>query len=247
MTKTPDFESSTLWQISEFDRLRDSVGGDARLARQTLLSATLQAELRSLERVNEATDALEVFAACLRSREAALVYLGLDNLVWPVTLFPSELIYHSPRDLMEASKTELVRLTVIAVEAPVVKPPGHWMHERVRPADFYHPMKPAMWQLALHGRHNRLLAEIGGSAAYRALRTHAAEGLSAPGALGAAIDRLHRETAPLKQIARWHGMTTERATTLLNALYLTSNLMVTRTGPSARAEPSRSLWSRFRR
>jgi len=247
MTKTPDFESSTLWQISEFDRLRDSVGGDARLARQTLLSATLQAELRSLERVNEATDVLEVFAACLRSREAALVYLGLDDLVWPVTLFPSELIYHSPRDLMEASKAELARLTVIAVEAPVVKPPGHWMYERVRPADFYHPMKPAMWQLALHGRRNRLLAEIGGSAAYRALRTPAAEGLSAPGALGAAIDRLHRETAPLKQIARWHGMTTERATTLLNALYLTSNLMVTRTGPSARAEPSRSLWSRFQR
>ena len=55
------------------------------------------------------------------------------------------------------------------------------------------------------------------------------------------------ETAPLKQIARWHGMTTERATSMLNALYLTSNLLVSRTGPSARAEPSRGLLSRWRR
>lgn len=247
MPKTPDFESSTLWQISEFDRLRDAVGLDDRLARQTLLPATLQAELRSLEKVNEATDVLEVFAACLRSREAALLYLGLGDLVWPVTLFPGEDLYHSPRSLMQVPQADLARLTVIDVEAAAVKPPGHWMHERVRPADFYHPMKPAMWQLALHGRRNRLLAEIGGSAAYRALRSHAAAGLSASGALGAAIDRLHMETAPLKQIARWHGMTTERATSLLNALYLTSNLLVTRTGPAARAEPSRGLLSRWRR
>lgn len=247
MAKTPDFESSTLWQISEFDRLRDAVAADDRLARQTLLPATLQAELRGLERVNEATDVLEVFAACLRSREAALVYLGSGDLVWPVTLFPGEDVYHSPRSLMQVPQADLARLTVIDIEAAVVKPPGHWMHERVRPASFYHPMKPAVWQLALHGRRDRLLAEIGGSAAYRALRSHAADGLSAPGALGAAVDRLHTETAPLKQIARWHGMTTERATALLNALYLTSNLLVSRTGPAARAEPSRGLLSRWRR
>jgi hypothetical protein len=161
------------------------------------------------------------------------------NLVWPVTLFPSEDIHHSPRSLTQVPQADRARLTVIGVEAAVVKPAGHWMHERVRPASFHHPMKPAVWQLALHGRRNRLLAEIGGSAAYRALRGHAADSLSAPGVRIAAVDRLRVETAPLKQIARRHGMTTEQATYLLNALYLTSNLLVSRTGPAARAEPSR--------
>jgi len=61
--------------------------------------------------------------------------------------------------------------------------------------------------------------------------------LSAPGALQPAIDRLRRETASLRAIAGWPGMDVERASRLVNALYLAGSLMVTRTAASARTEP----------
>ena len=80
--------------------------------------------------------------------------------------------------------------------------------------------------------------EIGGPAAYRALRSLASDRLQAPGALGHAAERLHREAAALRHIAQWPGMSVERGVRLLNALYLTSNLMVSRSHPLARAEPS---------
>ncbi len=58
------------------------------------------------------------------------------------------------------------------------------------------------------------------------------------GAMGAAAERLRREAASLREIASWPGMTTERASRLLNALYLCESLMVTRTHPAARDETS---------
>lgn len=247
MPKKPDFESSTLWRVSGFDRLRDEIASSEGMERQTLLPSTLLAELGSLEKLSRSTDVLEVAAACLRSREPALLYMQFGDLVWPLTLFPNEQIYHSPRSLMAAAEADLATLTVLHIEPAAVRPPGHWMHERVGNADWYHPLKPALWRLALHARRNRLLAEIGGLAAYRVLRGQAAEGLTATGALGATIDRLHREAAPLKDIARWPGMSTDRATSLLNALYMASNLLVTRTGPAARAEPAQGLLGRWRR
>jgi hypothetical protein len=93
------------------------------------------------------------------------------------------------------------------------------------------------------GPRSALVTEISGHAAYRS--TLSAESRPAVGgALGAAADRLRRETASLRDIARWPGMSTERAGRLLNALYLASGLMVMRTHPSARGEPQ-TIASRF--
>jgi hypothetical protein len=52
--------------------------------------------------------------------------------------------------------------------------------------------------------------------------------LQAPGAIGSAIARLRAKPASAREIAGWPGMNGERASRLLNALYLTSNLMVLR-------------------
>ena len=82
-----------------------------------------------------------------------------------------------------------------------------------------------------------LLSEIGGTAAYRVVDRTAIENLNAPGALGSAIERLRRESVSMRDVARMPGMNIERAARLLNALYLTSSLMVTRTNPAARSEP----------
>lgn len=225
-----------LWHVSAFDALRQqaATAADAALRRQTVLATTLQAELRTLERRRAAADALEVMAACVRLREPALVYLQCDEGVWPVTLFPAQELYHSPRSLMLGTRRTMATLKTLEVEPPGVRPPGHWMHERIGQADAYHPLAPALWTLALQGPRIELLSEIAGTAAYRALRNPAAQGLATPGALGPTIERLRKESAPLRKIAGWPGMSAERASRLLNGLYLTSNLIVSRAHHSAR-------------
>jgi hypothetical protein len=234
-----DFEDSTLWRISEFERVREQTGtsGYAVLGRNTVLSPSLVSELNGLTSRAQNPEVVELLAACLRLREPALIYFLCEGLVWPITVFPTEGLYHSPRNVLSAGDGALAALQAGPVEPPGVRPPGHWMFERIATKECYHPLAPALWALALRGPGRELIAEIGGFAAYRALRQPAGEGLPTPGALGGAAARLHREAAPLAQIARWPGMSLERSVRLLNGLYLTSNLLVSRTHPNARRQP----------
>ena len=64
----------------------------------------------------------------------------------------------------------------------------------------------------------------------RSLRLHL---LGLTGSLGAAVDRLQRRFCNVSEIASWPGFDRERATRLLNALYLQAALMVSRTHPAA--------------
>jgi hypothetical protein len=240
-----DFDDSTLWRISSFNRIRLETGssGFARLGEATVLPTTLLADLRRLDADPTSSDVLEVLAACLRHREAALLCIQHDGLVWPITVFPVQQVYHSPRSLLAGpggsgdANHGLAHATLLTAEPPGVRPPGHWMHERIANADHYRPLLPLLWLLALQGPRATLLAEIAGTAAYRATHRLADDGLAAPGALSSAAERLRRETASLKVIASWPGMSAERASRLLNGLYLVSALLVTRAHPAARAEP----------
>ncbi|MBS1175665.1 MAG: hypothetical protein H6R06_77 [Proteobacteria bacterium] len=234
-----DFLDSTLWRISAYERMRleRSSSVFAQLGEPTLLPTTLLSDLRHLESRREDGDVLEILAACMRHRQSALICLQYDGLVWPVTVFPSELVYHSPRDMTLATADGLAALKVLSCDAPGMRPPGHWMHERVGRMEHYHPLKPLLWNLALNGPRSELLSEIAGNAAYRVTLSRE-DRLLAPGALGPAADRLRSESASLRDIARWPGMSTDRACRLLNALYLTSALMVMRSHPAARPEGS---------
>lgn len=234
-----DFADSTLWRVSAFERVRRETGGSGfmRLGNETVLPTTLLGDIRKLERSGQATDALELVAACVRHQEAALLCLQYDEVVWPVTLFVRQKLYHSPRDLAEGSDAGMASLRVIATEPPGVRAPGHWMTERVAATELYRPLAPLLWDLALRGPRRTLLAEIGGHAAYRLLQGRIEGRPPLGGALAPAMERLHRDSVSLKEIASWPGMSLERASRLLNALYLNSALMVTRSHPAARAEP----------
>lgn len=235
-----DFEDSTLWRISAFERMRNETGtsGFSRLDGPSIIPSTLQGDLyRMDERGDLERDVLEVIASCLRHREPALLYLHHQGLVWPVTVFPTHMLYHSPRDMVEASAQGLDDLRLIMLEPPGVRPPGHWMHERVANTEHYRPMEPLLWAMALKGPRRSTLDEVGGTAAYRALKHPGNEGLPCSGAVTSAIDRLRRESASLRDIAGWPGMSLERASRLLNAMYLVSALMITRSHPSARSAP----------
>jgi hypothetical protein len=237
-----DFDDSTLWRISAYDRVRETTGtsGFTRLdGTPTVLPTTLLADLQSPEGFPRDADVVEVVATCLRHREAALLYLSHQGLVWPITLFPSRQLYHSPRDLLSAGPADLSDLRVLAFEPPGLQPPGHWKHERIGEADHYRPMEELLWAIGLKGPRGVLLQEIDGPVAYRALRNPEQSTLVAPGAMGSALDRLHRDAASLRDIAGWPGMSVERASRLLNAMYLTTRLMVVRTHlAAARSQPA---------
>ena len=235
-----DFEDSTLWRISAFDRERLHTGDSAfaRIAGPTVLPTTLLADLDRIEADPANFDVLEVVAACMRHREAALLFLQYEQLVWPVTLFPRSMLYHSPRDMALATGSGLANLKIMYAEPPGVRPPGHWLFERVGQAVHYRPLAPLIWHLALDGPRRTLLTEIAGTAAYRVVLASTAEHVAAPGALGPAVEHLRRESVSLRTMATWPGLSVERASRLLNALYLTSSLMVTRAHPAARTQPA---------
>lgn len=234
-----DFDNSTLWAVSGFDRVREETGtsGFSRLTEQVVLPSTLLRDLGDIGAGPSSYDVLEIVAACRRHREAALLYLQCDGLVWPVTLFPAQTLYHSPRSMEKASLAGLGRLAVLDIDPPGVQPPGHWSHERSAHADHYRPLLPLLWSLALNGPRAALLPEIAGTAAYRALKDPADDGLAVSGALRSAVDRLRRETVSLRTICGWPGMSMERTGRLLNGLYLTSALLATRIHPAARPAP----------
>ena len=234
-----EFDNSTLWRISAFEQARR----DGRLAtdrdgRATLLPTTLLAELQELQSDSARRDVLEVVAATVRTREAALLYFEHGSYVWPVTVFPREFIYHSPRDVSAMSPgPEMAKLRLVSAEPPGVKAPGDAMHERVAASERYHPLNELIWALALHGPRPTVLAEISGRVAYRLVSSGARDLPPSLGALASAVTRLRNDAASLREVSQWPGLSLERASRLLNALYLTGALMVSRSHPAARSEP----------
>lgn len=243
-----NFEDTTLWRVSEYDRVRQTTGtaGFDRLGGNvTVLPSTLLADLRRLDADPASNDVLEIVAACMRHRQSALLLLQHEGLVWPVTLFPMQMMAHSPSPLpLREPPESLDDLRVIETEPAGVRAPGPWLlNPSVDPvqASHYRELQPLLWALALHGPRTVPLSEIGGTAAYRAIRSPADEGIALPGALASACERLRRETVSLRTMAAWPGMNAERAGRLVNGLYLASALLVSRTHPAARAQP-RSKW-----
>jgi hypothetical protein len=233
-----DFEPSTLWSISAFEEARNSGRlGAGQDDRPTLLPTTLLADLRQLRKDPSNDDVLEVIAACVRNREAALLYLEHGRNVWPVTIFPREHVYHSPRDAAQMAGGGMSALRVISAEPPGVKPPGDAIHERVARSDRYHPLASFLWAVALQGPRSTLLSEISGRVAYRMTSSSAEDMPPSLGALSSAVGRLRNDAASLRDVASWPGLSVERASRLLNALYLTGALMVSRSHPAARSEP----------
>ena len=84
-----------------------------------------------------------------------------------------------------------------------------------------------------------LLEEISGRVAYRLVSSSSKELPPLRGALSSAVTRLRSEAVSLRDVASWPGLSVERASRLLNALYLNGALMTSQSHPAARAQPSR--------
>lgn len=248
-----NFEDSTLWKVSAFERMWAETGnsGFARLGGSTSLSATLQSELSGLRSGHHSSDAVEVVAACMRRRESALILLRHNDLVWPLTLFPERDLYHLPRPIVESLESGNLDLQVIAVEAPGLQAPHHLGLPGAPARPNFRPLAPLLWALALHAPAARLLPHIAGRAAYRLVAGYTPESSALKGAMVPAVQRLGHEIASLDQIAHWPGMDRERAVRLLNALYFNGGLRVLRSHAAARndagpAERFKGWWRTMR-
>src|SRR6185436_1173372 len=138
-------------------------------------------------------------------------YLQHGNNVWPVTLFPREGVYHSPREASQMSGAGMGALRVISAEPPGVKPPGDAAHERITRSDRYHPLPALLWAVALQGPRTHLLTEISGRVAYRLVSSSSPKDMpSSLGALSSAVGKLRNEAASLRDVASWPGLSVER-------------------------------------
>ncbi len=210
-----------------------STGGPSRLS---ALSPSLQADLMRFEHDGNASEAIEVIAACLRHSKPVTVHLECGDRVVPLTVFPLERLLHCPIDVAALVERHLVQPQVMLVEAATLRPLDDPERALVGDPEHYQPLNPLLWELAMRGPRRELLPEIAGPAVYRVAPAFDASAMPASGALRATIERLRRQTAHLTEIASWPAFDRERASRLLNALYLQAGLMVSRSHPDAMRE-----------
>jgi hypothetical protein len=190
-------------------------------------------DLLRFEQDGRKAEALEVMAACVRHAQRVTVHLQSDDKVVPLTVFPQERVVHCPIDMDAFVASRLTELQVLHVEPALLRPPGDPEQSLVGDLHQYHPLGPLLWELAMRGFRAELLPEIAPPAAYRIAPGVDLGGLHLAGAMLAAVERLQRQTTNLRDMSDWPGFDRERASRLLNALYLQAGLIVSRTHPDA--------------
>jgi hypothetical protein len=201
------------------------------------LSPSLVADLRRVEFDQRRFEPLDVLTACLRHAQAVTVHLQCGDRAVPLTVFPRERQLHCPMAIVDLLQQRKPDLQVMHVEPALMRPltesdvgPGRAGESSFPDLGFY-PLGPMLWELALNGSRCELLPEIAGPAVYRVSLGFELGGMQLSGTLMSAVYRLRRGSCQLRDIAAWPGLDRERAERLLNALYLQSGLIVSRSHP----------------
>ena len=220
------------------DNMADSMAdSQPRPTAHTALSSLNPSLLQDLQRFDAASpqrELLEVLAACVRHTQALAITVsapGQAPLV--LSVFPTERQVHCAQPLADVLDGDLTALQVLEVQPARWRTPGSTEAHRIDQPAHYAPLGPLLWAVALRGARGALLPELAGQAAYRLSPGISLGALVVPGAMAASITRLRRHTCNLREIASWQGVGPQRAMRLLNALYLQSGLIVSRTHPAA--------------
>jgi len=234
---TIPFGEPELMRASAFRSYLEELEADPSLGgistRISSLSPSLQADLMRFEQDGGGSEAVEVMAACIRHGKRVTIHLQCGARVVPLTVFPQERLVHCPMGMTELVEEHLSRLRVMHAEPALLRPPGDPEKAMVGKDHFHYPLGPLLWNLAMRGLRNELLPEIAGAAVYRVAPGLEIRQLPVRGALLAAIVRMHAHAASLRELSDWPGLDRERAARLLNALYLQSGLIVSRSHPDA--------------
>lgn len=204
----------------------------------TSLTPSLLQDLQRFEALaGPQRELLEVLAACVRHTQPLAITLAAPKrALLVVSVFPLDRQVHCPLPLAAVLAGDLAALQVVEVRPASWRAPGSTDAHRIDSPECYTPLGPLLWAVALRGARNTLLPELTGQAAYRVSPGISLSGLEVPGSVVAAITRLRRHTSNMREIASWPGIGPERALRLLNALYLQSGLIVSRTHPAATNE-----------
>jgi hypothetical protein len=241
-----------------------AVGGTAAASRtdtlppepgHTALGALSPSLLQDLQRFDPASpqrELLEVLAAAIRHTQPLAIDLAWGESTLTLRVFPLQRRVYCRLPLTDILASDLGALQVRQVRPAGLRPPddapraliaaalqpGSAAARQTGAGDAAHcaPLAPLLWTIAMRGARAALLPELAGPAAYRVAPDLSLSGLDLPGAMAACIHRLRRQTCNLPDIAGWPGVGNERATRLLNALYLQSGLIVSRSHPAATVE-----------
>lgn len=197
------------------------------------LSPSLAGDLKRFERDGIQTELVEVVAASLRHGRTLLVHVEYGERTLPLTLFPAQRLVHCPLPLAQLLTLRLTQLFVAGVEPATLQPPGGKAAAAPNERGFFGSLDALSWELAMRGARAELLPEIPAQAAYRVPPGATLEGITLTGTLASALHRMKRHATNLKGMSAWAGLDRERAMRLLNALYLRSALVATRTHPAA--------------
>lgn len=234
---TIPFGQPELMRASGFTRYLDEMSREApegaRSTRLSSLNPSLTQDLMRFEQGGREPDLLEVLAACVRHARAVTIHLRCRDRVLPLSIFPRERVAHCPIDLPALAEAQREPMPVLQVEPAVLRAPGHPLVALVGEPHMYQPLAPLMWTIALLGARSDLLPELTGAAVYRLAPTFDRTALAIEGPLVAIIEQLRRDVASQRDIASWPDMNRERATRLLNALYLQAGLIISRSHPAA--------------
>ena len=200
------------------------------------LSASLLQDLQRFDPSTSQRELLEVLAAGIRHTQPLAVELDGPRGRLTLSVFPLDSMMHCALSVDELMDSDLAQLQVIEVRPASLRPPANALLKRLGGQRGYVPLRPLLWVTALYGARDSLLPELAGQAAYRVAPALNLTGLDVPGALSGCITRLRRQTCNLAEIARWQNIGTGRAKRLLNALYLQSGLIVSRSHPAATNE-----------
>jgi hypothetical protein len=237
---TLPFGEPELMRASAFQRYLDDVARqgepDAMASRLSTLSTSLMLDLMRFEQEGKQGGVIEILAACIRHARKLLIHLQMQDRVVPLTVFPVEHLVHCPMPMAQFLALPLSDLSVLHVEPAMLRPPGDRMPAMVGEPQHYSALGPMLWELALRGARDELLPEIAGQAAYRISPGLNLRILDLSGSMAEAVARLKRDTTNLREMSQWPGFDRERATRLLNGLYLQAGLMVSRTHPAATNE-----------
>jgi len=215
------------------DQLDADTAAGEMSSRLTQLSPSLQADLLKADQPGGVSETVEVFAACVRHSTRVTIYLQCSGRVLPVTVFPHERMVHCPMDLDEFVERHMAQARVMHLEPAILRPPGDTERELIGESRLYHPLTPLLWALAMRGPRRDLLPEIAGPAVYRVAPGLELGSLPVVGVIRSGIERLRLKAQPLASIAAWPAFDRERASRLLNALYLQSGLIISRSHPDA--------------
>jgi len=200
------------------------------------LSPSLLQDLLRFDKDNPQRELLEVLAAAVRHTQPLAIALAWERQALTLSVFPTQRLVHCPLPMADFLAGDLAAWQVRQVQPASLRPPGSAELPRIGNLALYAPLGPLLWAVALRGARDALLPELAGQAAYRVAPGVALSGLDVPGAMAACISRLRRKTSNLREIAGWYDIGPLRATRLLNALYLQSGLIVSRTHPAATNE-----------